>query len=169
MNNKTENDTNIGSTLPLPIISAADDAFLPSVYRTMWIIGALGTAAFAFGLRSAVWAISFLFGVVVSLAFLKTQEMFIRKLLESRTPDTHGNKPKTPKIFWFLMLGKYIALAGAMAIMLHFELLNLVGFVIGFALLHVVMFSKVLLGRAKGNNLKKEVAASDARSSTLNA
>lgn len=133
----------------------ADD-FLPSLYRSTLILGVLATAGISIGLRSQLWAGSFLFGVLASLAFLKSQEIFLKRILAISTPQPTS---KSPKSIWVLMVGKYFFLAAIMAAGLRFQILNLIAFVFGFALLHAVMLVKVVTRRT-GNRLDTKNAAS---------
>ena len=131
----------------------ADD-FLPSLYRSTLILGMAISVGVILATRSPIWAGSFFFGVIASLAFLKAQEVFLKRILASKTSQDTGKAPKT---LWVVMLGKYFLLAGIMAAALHFQVLNLIGFVLGFALLHGMMAFKVIAKRGFGH-----AAATDA-------
>jgi hypothetical protein len=124
----------------------ADD-FLPSLYRSTLVFGMLFTVGIVAVTRSSIWAGSFFFGALASLAFLKAQEVFLKRLLTSNS--TQPAAAKTPKSLWIVMVGKYFLLAGIMAAALHFQILNLIAFVFGFALLHVVMVIKVVSRRTE--------------------
>lgn len=130
-----------------PAAGTIAEDFLPSLYRATLILGVLATLAIAMLSQSSIWAGSFLFGVLASLAFLKAQEMFLKKLIKSRAAQAKAKKPS--KALFGVMVGKYVVLAGIMAIALRFEVLNLIAFVLGFALLHMVMLGKVLIQRMR--------------------
>jgi len=142
-----------------PVTGTIAEDFLPSLYRLTLILGMLVTVAIAGVTRSSVWAGSFFFGIIVSLAFLKAQEVFLKRLLASSSPQP--KEGKAPKSIWFIMIGKYFLLAGVMAGGLHFQVLNLIAFVFGFALLHLVMVGKVVLNRGASRSGNKEAVAAD--------
>lgn len=134
----------------------ADD-FLPSLYRITLALGIVVTIGLLAVTHSLIWAGSFIFGVIASLAFLKAQEIFLKRLLASGAPRPAA--VKAPKSLWAIMAGKYLLLAGIMAGALHFQVLNLIAFVFGFAMLHLVMIVKVVGRRAAGS---KETVTTDA-------
>jgi len=163
------NQEEVASVVPV------EDTFLSSLYRTTLLTGMVGTAGIAIALQSAIWAGSFIFGVLISLVFLKSQELFLKRMLQARAPHPQAEHKdnKAPKTLWLMMIGKYFVLAGIMAAALHFNVLNLISFVLGFALLHAVMVIKVVARRGAAktggqwslpNNSAKDVA----HQSTLN-
>ncbi len=143
----------------VPAVGPVSEDFLPSLYRVTLILGMLITVAIAGVTRSSIWAGSFFFGVIASLAFLKAQEVFLRRLLSSNSPQPA--EAKAPKSIWFIMVGKYFLLAGVMAGALHFQVLNLIAFVFGFALLHLVMVVKVVSKRGASRSENKEAVVTD--------
>ena len=163
------NQKEVASVVPV------EDTFLSSLYRTTLLTGLVGAAGIAIGLRSAIWAGSFIFGVLISLVFLKSQELFLKRMLQARTPNPQASHKdnKSPKTLWLMMFGKYFVLAGIMAAALHFHVLNLISFVLGFALLHAVMVIKVVARRGAVKNggqwsLPNNNAKDVAHQSTLN-
>lgn len=146
-----------------PVTGTISEDFLPSLYRTTLILGMVVTVAIAAVTRSSIWAGSFFFGIIASLAFLKAQEVFLKRLLASGAPKPV--EAKSPKSIWFIMVGKYFLLAAVMAGGLHFQVLNLIAFVFGFALLHVVMVGKVVMNRGASRlasqSGNKETVATD--------
>jgi hypothetical protein len=91
---------------------------------------------------------------------LKAQEVFLKRLLASSAPQP--KEEKAPKSIWFIMIGKYFLLAAVMAGGLHFQILNLIAFVFGFALLHLVMVLKVV-----GNRNKSRLASQSVKSEAV--
>ncbi|MEO6908030.1 MAG: hypothetical protein ABI210_09090 [Abditibacteriaceae bacterium] len=142
-----------------PVTGTISEDFLPSLYRITLILGMLITVGIAGVTHSSVWAGSFFFGTIASLAFLKAQEVFLKRLLASSAPQPKSEKAS--KSIWFIMIGKYFLLAGVMAGGLHFQVLNLIAFVFGFALLHVVMVGKVLVKRGASRSVSKETVTTD--------
>lgn len=134
--------------------------FLPSLYRATLLAGIVITVALALVLQSSIWAGSFFFGVIASLLFLKSQEVFLKRLFAGVSAKSMPKK--SPKSIWILMLGKYFLLAGLMAAALHYQLLNLIAFVLGFALLHAVMVIKVVTRRGGVQSLLTDIAPTDA-------
>jgi len=143
----------------VPAAAPIAEDFLPSLYRITLILGMLVTVGIAGVTRSSIWAGSFFFGVLASLAFLKAQEVFLKRLLASSSPQP--TEAKAPKSIWFIMAGKYFLLAGIMAGGLHFQVLNLIAFVFGFALLHLVMVVKVVSKRGASRSENKEAVVTD--------
>lgn len=139
-----------------PVGTKIAEDFVPSLYRSTLLWGMLITAGVAIITQSSIWAGSFFFGVLASLVFLKAQEIFLKRILASRAPET--TDAKAPKSIWVVMVGKYFLLAGAMAAALHFQILNLIAFVLGFALLHGVIVVKVLVQRGRATATLKQAA-----------
>lgn len=131
-----------------------DGAFLKRVYRaTLWfgavLSVSLGLLAFPAGLSCA-------FGLLTGALFLKSQELFVARLLRSKT----GLQTSDP-VSWLptsaIVPGKYVMLIAAILILRRVELLNYFGFTVGCLAVQLIMLS-MAMGRLLSGRSGKQSA-----------
>lgn len=128
-----------------------DGAFLKRVYRANLWFGAL--LSISLGLIGLPAGLSCAAGVVTGLLFLKTQELFVARLLRSKTGLKISNSVSWLPT-WALVPGKYVLLIAAILLMQRAGLLNYVGFTVGCLAVQLIMLSmamgRMLSRRTKG-------------------
>jgi len=123
-------------------IAPLDAAFLSRVLVTTLWFGAL-LALLVYGItRSfpATW--SFAGGAGLSLVLLKSQEMFVRRVLRAKdAPVYNGWDARLPLAV--LLPGKYLLIAAGIYVSLRFQIMVPAAFAAGFTLLQVVVTARV--------------------------
>jgi len=124
-------------------IAPLDAAFLGRVYRVNAIFGAILTTALGIWSGSVGAALSCAVGVTIGLLLLKTQELFVRRVIRPLTwPAYEGPDKKLP--LWLIVPGKYALAAAAILLLRHTELLNYGAFAGGFAAVQMTLLSMAL-------------------------
>lgn len=121
--------------------SPLDAAFLLRVARTSAWFGIVLTMLTASVTRSAFAAISVAVGVALSVAMLASQAVFVKKWAQSKLNQTES-KSRFP--MWTLLPAKYLAMFGFVGVVIHFNLVNPIGFVIGVSVVQFVIVAKVV-------------------------
>ncbi len=113
-----------------------DIGFLQRTYKTTVIVGGLVTLALC-TTANGKWVLNYPLGVMISLAFVKTTELFVTQTY--RAP--HEGKPKRR---WALglMVGKYVALVAGLYLLYRLRYLDGVFLLAGLATLHAVLVLK---------------------------
>lgn len=113
-----------------------DIGFLQRTYKTTLIVGGLVTLLLC-ATANGKWVLNYALGVLVSLAFVKTTELFVTQTY--RAP--HEEKPKRR---WTagLMVSKYVALVAGLYLLNRLRYLDGVLLIAGFATLHAVLVLK---------------------------
>ena len=96
--------------------------------------------------------LSFAGGAVLGALLLKSQEIFVRRVIRPKDASTaHGLDTRIP--IALLLPVKYIIIGVAFALLLDRDLLQPVAFAIGFMTLQIVIVSKVL-GRLLAHRIR---------------
>lgn len=116
---------------------SVDLGFLQRTYRTTLLVGGLVTLLLC-ATANAKWVLNYALGVTVTLAFVKTTEVFVTQTY--RAP----NEPK-PRRRWvgFLMLGKWIILIACLYFLNRLRYFDGVPLLAGLATMHTVMLLKI--------------------------
>ncbi len=138
---------NFGSARSLPsaskTVAPLDAAFLGRVARTTIWFGAFLTVCVALVSRQFAMTISFAAGALLSLALLKSQQMFVARLARSKEVATQQSWiARLPLVF--LLPAKYVLIAVGIYFGLKFQALVPAAFATGFTVLQIVVFSKVV-------------------------
>jgi len=120
-----------------------DAAFLSRVYRVNWQFGALLTLCAAMLAKSVDWPLSVAAGVLTGLLLLKTQELFVRRVIRPMTwPAYEGPDKKFP--LWLMVPGKYALVIAAIWLLRHVGWLNYAGFLVGCTAVQITLLSMAL-------------------------
>lgn len=124
-------------------IAPLDAAFLRRVYiTTLWFGSLLTLCAYSIT-RSLQITLSFAGGIALAALLLKSQEMFVRRVIRPKNaPPYESWDAKIP--LFVLLPGKYILIGAAFGFLLSRDLLHPFAFAGGFIAEHVVIVSKVL-------------------------
>lgn len=125
-----------------PQLAPLDAAFLNRVLTTTLWFGAL-LALLVFGAtRSLPATLSFAAGAGLSLVLLKSQEMFVRRVLRGKdAPAYAGWDARIPLAI--LLPAKYLLVAAGIGLSLRYQLLVPAAFAAGFTLLQIVVSARV--------------------------
>ncbi len=131
-----------------------DTGFLQRTYRTTLIVGGVGTLLLC-ATANAKWVLNYALGVLVSLSFLKTTELFVTQTY--RAPNEPIAKHRWVPV---LMVGKWGLFVAGLYLLHRLRYLDGVSLVAGLATLHVVLILKaigILLqsARDKGDHQKR--------------
>lgn len=131
------------SPLASKTVAPLDAAFLGRVARTTIWFGAFLTVCVALVSRQFAMTISFAAGALLSLALLKSQQMFVARLARSKKVATQQSWiARLPLVF--LLPAKYVLIAVGIYLGLKFQVLVPAAFATGFTVLQIVVFSKVV-------------------------
>ncbi len=129
-----------------------DAQFLGRTYvTTLWM--GLVFSICAWGItRSYIATGSFVWGALLGALLLKSQEIFVRRVIAPRSGIVEGSWDARIPIAVLLPL-KYILIGLTFSFLINRNWLNPIAFTVGFLMEQVVIFSKVI-GRSAANNLK---------------
>ena len=121
-------------------ISPLDAAFLQRVYRFVPRFGALLTLSVAVMARNVALPLSLAAGILTGLLLLKTQEMFVRRVLRPKSEGAYdGADEKVPA--WAIVPGKYALVIATLWLMRRTELLHYAGFAAGCTVTQLIVLS----------------------------
>lgn len=133
------------SSSPFRIVPLNTD-FLVRVARTTLWFGGLLTILAGLVTRSWFFGWSFAVGVALGVVLLYSQTWFVRSLAQFKTDPKAGRFP-----IWTLLPLKYLALLAFVGVVIGFNLVNAIAFVIGVSVVQFVIVAKVI-GRMMTQN-----------------
>ncbi len=124
-------------------VAPLDAAFLGRTARTTLWFGTFLTLCLGIVSRNLPLTLSFASGALLGLALLKSQQMLVARLAKSKEASTEtGWLMRVPLAF--LLPAKYVLIAVGIYWGLRFGVLVPAAFAVGFTVLQVVIFSKVI-------------------------
>ena len=120
--------------------------FLVRVARTSLWFGGLLMILAGLVTRSAWFAASLAVGVALGVVLLYSQTWFVRNLAKFKANPRASRFPA-----WTLLPFKYLALLVFVGVVIHFNLVNAIAFVVGVTVVQFVIVAKVL-GRMMTQN-----------------
>lgn len=135
--------------LPLRKSAPLDGEFLNRVYRFTPRFGIVLTLCLAILSKSVALPLSFAAGLLTGLLVLKTQEMFVRRVVR---PKYLGPYDGTDKKFpaWLIVPGKYAIVIATLWLMRRTELLHYAGFAAGCTVTQLIVLT-MAMGRLSAN------------------
>lgn len=122
-----------------------DAGFLRQAYFTLVWFGTLLALLIFAGTRSILVTWSFVAGMMLAALLLKSQEFFAARLLAARNknlPQPTGLVARIP--LGILVPAKYLLVGALLWLLLRYQWMQPVPFMLGFLVLKVVIVSKVL-------------------------
>ncbi len=113
-----------------------DAAFLQRVYRFVPRFGVVLTLSIAVIARNAALPLSLAAGILTGLLLLKTQEMFVRRVLR---PKSAGGPDKMSALV--IVPGKYAIVIATLWLMRRTDLLHYAGFAAGCTVTQLIVLS----------------------------
>ena len=149
---KSETTTRTRPGAPSKKAAPLDGKFFERVYRFAPGFGTLLAVCLAVISRNAALTLSFAVGFATGLLLLKSQEMFVRRVVRPKSwPAYDGPDKKIP--VWVMVPGKYLLVIAAMLLLRRAGLLNFVAFAGGCTVMQFVVLS-MALGRLNANRAR---------------
>ena len=152
------NPTNLQQPAPQRTASSSktvaplDAAFLRRTYRTCaWMGPLLTLCAYAISSGSFIVTGSFAAGALLAALLLKSQEIFVRRVLRPKGSTAYAGWDKRIPLPLLLFL-KYSLIAAAMCFLLRAQVITPAGFATGF-----MMMQLVVVARAMGRLLSRSM------------
>lgn len=124
-------------------LAPLDAAFLGRTYGTMLWFGTLLTLCAYALTASLLMAFSFAGGALLAALLLKSQEVFVRRVLRPKDgPAYEGWDARIP--LFVLLPGKYILIAATFGFLIARHLLHPIGFTAGFMAIQTAIIAKVM-------------------------
>ncbi len=115
-----------------------DTGFLQRTYRTTLIVGSVGTLLLC-ATANAKWVLNYALGVLASLSFLKTTELFVTQTY--RAPNEPIAKRRWVPV---LMVSKWVLFVAGLYLLHRLRYLDGMSLAAGLATLHVVLILKAI-------------------------
>jgi hypothetical protein len=124
-------------------IAPLDAAFLGRTYRTCLWFSAVMTLCVYLIFQAPMFTWSFGGGALLATLLLKSQEMFVRRLVRPKdAPPYEGWDAEFP--LWILVPLKYVIIIAALAWLFRMHLIHPVGAVLGVGIIQFAIVSKVI-------------------------
>jgi hypothetical protein len=130
-----------------------DSAFLGRIYLTTLWLGAIGTLCAWGWTQSLRLSGSFAGGLLVGALLLKSQELFVRRVLTPRSGVGRADVRARVPLAVLLPL-KYLAIGLVLGFVIDRDWLHPIAFAVGFVSQQLVVFSKVI-GRFLAGSLRR--------------
>jgi len=145
-----------------------DVEFLGRTYVTMLWLGAVWTACAWAVTQSGRATASFAGGLLLGALLLKSQEIFVRKVVAPRANGVAGKRDLIARVPIALLLPvKYLAVGLALGVLIERDWLHPIAFAVGFLSVQIVIVSKVV-GRFAANALRQPNQEKESQDSKQN-